>query len=356
MLSRSRPFAIALLLLAAPTLVAAQESAASAPVCRVGKVEWGADGVARTTVDILTYNIEGLGFPGRVGREPDLARIGARLAALRASGEAPDVVLFQEVFSRAARRAVASTGYPTIVDGPRRQQRRTLPADREYRQGAGRRSFRYGEIGVRFLSSGLAVASHYTAEATRSEPYAHRNCAGLDCFANKGAMFVRLRIPGVPDPIDIFDTHMNSQGASRAPQRRTLPIYKAQSSELAAFINEENVVANPTMLGGDFNIRNSDARFDFLEPRMPLALARRYCQSPEHGCDVRMSSDGDAPWMDTQDLQFFRSGSRVTVRPLRMEAMFDGGPSGDRLSDHDGARVIYELSWRSPKEDVCPQG
>lgn len=58
-----------------------------------------------------------------------------------------------------------------------------------------------------------------------------------------------------------------------------------------------------------------------------------------------MSWDGDEPWMDTQDLQFFWPGDRVAIRPIRVEAMFDGGESGPVLSDHDGFLVTYELRW-----------
>ena len=58
-----------------------------------------------------------------------------------------------------------------------------------------------------------------------------------------------------------------------------------------------------------------------------------------------MSWDGDAPWMDTQDLQFFADGEQLTVRPVRVESLFDGGASGPRLSDHDGFLVTYELRW-----------
>lgn len=49
--------------------------------------------------------------------------------------------------------------------------------------------------------------------------------------------------------------------------------------------------------------------------------------------------------METQDLQLFRSGSQMTIRPVRVEAMFDGEENGPQLSDHDGVRVVYEISW-----------
>jgi hypothetical protein len=49
--------------------------------------------------------------------------------------------------------------------------------------------------------------------------------------------------------------------------------------------------------------------------------------------------------MDTQDLQLFRSGAFLKIRPIRVDSMFDGGETGPRLSDHDGFRVLYEISW-----------
>jgi endonuclease/exonuclease/phosphatase family metal-dependent hydrolase len=340
--------AAAVLGLAAPAR-GAPASSADACVPDAAPAGW-----ARTTLDVLTYNIEGLGFPARLGRKRQLARIGHLLAELRAAGNAPDVVLFQEVFSRPARRAVSAAGYPETVHGPRRRQSRELPADRDARQGAGPRSIRNGEIGVKLMNGGLAIASRYPIELHRAEPFARRSCAGLDCLANKGALFARLQVPGVPQPVDIFNTHMNSRAASRAPLRRTLPIHRAQAGELAAFIDAAQGDDHPVILGGDFNARGSEARFEALEPRLPLTLVHRACQAPGSGCAVLMSWDGDAPWMDTQDLQFFRSGYRVQVRPVRVEAMFDGSTASPKLSDHDGYRVVYELSW--PVEPAAAGG
>src|SRR5690242_6748384 len=94
-----------------PTRSLACHAAAAAPVTL--------DGQTRSmTLKVLTYNIEGLGFPARKGRGPDLAQIGSRLSAMRAAGTGPDIVLFQEMFSGAAKKVVAATGYPAITPGP----------------------------------------------------------------------------------------------------------------------------------------------------------------------------------------------------------------------------------------------
>jgi endonuclease/exonuclease/phosphatase family metal-dependent hydrolase len=324
--------------------------------CPAPGVEVLADGRARTTLDVLTYNIEGLGWPARTHRAKQLAEIGARLDALRQAGQAPDLVLFQEAFSEPAKAAVRQSGYPAIVHGPRRGQHHRMANDVEDLEGAGRRSIKRGEIGVKFAGSGLAVASRFPITTHAGKPFGSRSCAGLDCLSNKGALFARVAIPGVPDPIDVFDTHMNSRKASKAPRSESLPVHHAEAHELASFIEALRDDDHPTLLGGDFNMRHSEARFDFLEPLMRMTLVERYCHDPAAGCDIRMSFDGDAPWMDTEDLQFFGSGTRVQVRPIRIDTLFDGRKDSPRLSDHDGFRVTYELTWRAaltPRTGGC---
>ena len=320
---------------------------------RAPAIARSADGATATTrLSVLTYNIEGLSWPARSGRAPQLRAIGARLAAMRQAGAAPDVVLFQEMFSGAAKKAVAATGYPAIVHGPRRTDRAVDP---DRRRLPGKSKWKRGEIGVHVEGSGLAVASDYPIVAVASRPYGFRACAGIDCLSNKGIVLARLAIPGVPGAIDIYDTHMNSRGASRAPAKRNLAAHKRQSVIASEFMAETNDDANPLILGGDFNMRHSEARFDAFTRHQPLKLVHEVCRDPASGCDAAMSWDGDAPWMDTQDLQLFWPGEAVAIRPIRVEAMFDGGPSGPELSDHDGFLVTYELSWpaATPRPPAC---
>src|SRR5690606_27956010 len=147
----------------------------------------------------------------------------------------------------------------------------------------------------------------------------------------------------VPDPIDIFNTHMNAQGASGVSRSRHTPAHNIQAEELAAFLGAQRNPGNAAVFGGDFNMRGSLARFGTFDALQPLALVHRHCADPAELCDVRVSWDGDAPWMDTQDLQLFAPGERVDIRPARVEAMFDGRPESPMLSDHDGFRVRYTL-------------
>jgi endonuclease/exonuclease/phosphatase family metal-dependent hydrolase len=300
------------------------------------------DGWSRTTLSVLTYNLEGLSWPARTGREKQLREIGERLDAMRAVGEAPDIVLFQEMFSNAAKRAVAATGYPAIASGPRRT---TAPRASTRAPLPGKARLKRGEWGVRLVGSGLAIASRYPIVSVDRRAFGRRSCAGLDCLANKGVMLARIAVPGLPTPVDIYNTHMNARGASRAPAPRSLAAHDRQALEASEFVEDTHNDDHPVIFGGDFNMRQSEQRWENFSRYQALALVHQVCAEPAAGCDVRVSWDGDDPWMDTQDLQFFWSGARVSVRPIRVEAVFDGGPSGPRLSDHDGFLVTYELRW-----------
>lgn len=311
---------------------------------RGNTIALSADGTrASTTFDVLTFNIEGLAWPARGRRSGSLAKISAALRDMQMRGTAPDVIMVQEMFSRAATRAVSGFGYPNMVSGPSRTQAKTLSGNGRM---PGPYKWKKGELGIHLVGSGLSVLSRYPIVSTRSEPFGKRRCAGLDCLSNKGMLYARLAIPGVPGTINLFNTHLNSQASSKVAPRRHARAHRLQVEALGAFIAEAGDPNIPTILGGDFNMKGSSIRFEgFRNVTEPFGIVQEYCTDNPLPCDVRISWDGDAPWMDTQDLQLFESGSRIDVKPVRVEAMFDGSADSPRLSDHDGFRVTYRLSW-----------
>lgn len=357
MTTRSRPALLATAALVASTLLSACTTTSptrkmSCEDARPPPIQISPDGLTATThLSVLTYNIEGLRWPARKGRGSELRQIGEHLARLRESGSPPDVVLFQEMFSGDAKDAVAASGYPAISTGPRKG---TKPHGSTRKGLPGRAKWRRGEIGMRLTGSGLATASRYPVVHTDRRAYGWRSCAGLDCLANKGIEQVRIWIPGVPTPIDIYNTHMNSRGASKAPINRNTVAHDRQTLEASEFIEATHDDSLPVIFGGDFNMRHSEARWENFTRYQQMTLVHRVCAKPDSECDVQMSWDGDEPWMDTQDLQFFDPGYQTSIRPVRVEAMFDGGPNGPQLSDHDGFMVTYELSWAATETSAAP--
>lgn len=322
-------------------------------------IRHSADGkTAFTEIDVLTYNIEGLPFPARNNRGPYLRDIAHRLAEFRAKGEGPDIIVFQEVFSVDAADAVMASGYRSIVTGPRRSSQQAPNTEGSL---PGSRNIFRGEIGRNFTSAGLAIATDFPIMGAGYQPYARQSCAGFDCLSNKGVLFAEVAIPGVPGLVDVFTTHMQSQRASRVPEDRHAEAHRRQMVELADFVRSSSPLTDPVLIGGDFNMRNSDVRhytFDRVTPDAaaadsPLGNVHRYCSEHRDTCDVRQEWRDDE-WFRVQNLHLFQSGDVVKVRPIRVEGMFDGGPSGPVLSDHNGFRVVYEFSWPVAETELPP--
>ena len=296
----------------------------------------------------MTYNIEGLPWPARKGRRPFLRAITAEFQRMEQLGVLPDVIVFQEAFSSQALQTAASTPHSHFVTGPRAAKHSGLSktSDPVLRK----RNCLRGEWGIRFMGSGLAIASRFPILGVYRQPYGPSSCAGWDCLANKSAMLVQIAVPGLLDPAEIATTHMNSQGASGVKPKKHLAAHRVQSAELADFLDRVSDAVNPLVIAGDFNMRRSPERLDAFERQNGFQLARRHCLEAviEVPCEIALSFDGDEPWLDTQDLQIYDDGARIALRPIRIEAWFDGDDAGGRLSDHDAYIVTYALVPAAP--------
>ena len=296
---------------------------------------------ASTEISVLTYNIKGLPWPIATGRSHALKQIGRELAALRAEGRQPDIVLIQEGFRGEVANLVKTSGYRYWAQGPSRsaQASGATPADgKDYKRV---RYFQFGEGWGKFTSGGLHVLTD--APITDVADVAYRYCAGLDCLANKGVMLARIVLPNVPSAIDVVNTHLNSRRASGTPRSHTLQAYSLQIEELQNFLGHHRAADAPLLMGGDFNVRNSAVRFDHVADRRPYAVVSQFCSTAPTPCEGQ--SREPRPWLKSQDLQAFESTPAVDVRPIQVETVFGGGSSGARLSDHDGYLVRYRLSW-----------
>jgi len=290
----------------------------------------------------MTYNVEGLPWPVRSGRGEALKKIGHELAAMRSKGIEPDVVLLQEGFRKEIWDLVDESGYPYVARGPRKGQR-----DQNYLTKNGRPDFRRvkyhskGEGLGKWGSSGLWVLSNHPIEWVKS--HAYRYCAGLDCLANKGVMLVAVDVAGLPTPVEIADTHLNSRGASGVPRSRATQAHHLQADELKHFMQTDRTPGAPLIVGGDFNVMNAPDRFDYVMREYPFEVTSRWCHERPKACETQISYDGDAPWLNTQDLIGFLNGDAVEVTPIAVEATFDGADE-PVLSDHDGYKVTFKLT------------
>jgi len=306
------------------------------------QIQVDSEGHASIDIEIMLYNVEGLPFPARLNRSKDLGQIGVELAAMRATCKTPRIIVLQEVFSEDAERIAAQAGYVAVADGPERDARRSLagaPIPDTFLAG---QRFSRGEGGPKLVDGGLQILSDYPVLEAVSEPFSDDACAGTDCLSNKGAMLVRVRIPGLPVPLEILNTHMNSRKGAGVSYGRTDVAHHLQSDELADFLQRHRSPGYPLLIAGDFNMKDAAARFSHFERRMPQPLVHRHCANG--ACVLNKTFETAQPWMETQDLHAFESGGIVTVRPLRLDTIFDG-LNGPMLSDHIATIVTYRLSW-----------
>lgn len=306
---------------------------------------------ARGLISVLTYNVEGLPWPVRFGRDADLARIGARLAALRRAGRQPHVIVLQEAFTPEAKAIAATGGYRYVALGPARDERPDVtmtPADRAF---AGQASFLAGERSGKWLDSGLLIASDYPIIAAKRQAFPAFACGGFDCLANKGMLLVRLAAPGVAVPVTVVATHLNSRRAAHTSFARSLFAYRDQVAALGHFLTRNLSPDAPFILAGDFNMGprpdRSRALLDGLarwDKGAPPPRALDICLVRAAACDVRGGRDLTIALDRGRDMAFF---SPAQLRVESVAAIFGHDAHGDMLSDHIGYASAFRGSSKS---------
>ena len=319
-----------------------QTKPASAPIITTDP----ATGRQSTEFSVLIYNVAGLPWPFKSGRGESLTMIGETLGKMRAAGNEPDIVLLQEAFIMKCQPIIDLGGYPSVIGGPKRSDKSAKLSKQEAPEFVAGRRFLKGEKLGKWLNSGLTILSNFPIEERSAQPFRRGACAGYDCLANKGILLAAITIPGVPEPIEIVTTHMNSKRASGVSPERYTTAHNLQADEIRDYlVGEINDDRRVLIVGGDFNTRNDRGRLEYLTNNAFTPIVRYYCTQMDDGCDIRMSFDGDEPWLDTQDLQAFFPGNRIDVRPIAVEALFDEPVEGKMLSDHDAYLVEYRVSW-----------
>lgn len=303
-----------------------------------------AAGARTLRLRVLTYNVQGLPWPLRLDSERSMEQIGRELRRMRGNGTAPHIVFLQEAFTDAAEQLIDLAGYSYSARGPAATD--PPPPASQYISDEFRKERRLidGEGWGKWADSGLYILSDYPILEQSARPFSRDACAGWDCLANKGVLFARIELPGLPVPLQVFTAHLNSRIDAGVPERRSLTAHRAQVRELDAFIERRVDPALPLIFGGDFNTMDAPARFDYLERQLEYPILRKFCVK-EPGCPVDLRLDGKAPWLKTQDLQGFQPGRGVRIRPVQAGLVFEKASHRVRLSDHDGYLVTYELRW-----------
>jgi hypothetical protein len=314
---------------------------------RVPPVERLADGRRAATLRVLLWNVEGLPWPIRSGREPKLARIADWIARRRAAGNGPDILILHKAFIPAASLIPVAGGFASIVPGPARDQRRRLPAATPPPGYAKAAHIWKGEGAGKWLDGGLYVATDLPVIAAQSEAFGADICAGYDCLANKGGEFLAIGLPGAPDALYLFNTHRNSREPAGVPIARAEAAHVVQTRENDAFL--QSLPADAAMIAaGDFNNYRAGDRSGRFATDPDFHLAGKGAHFAARAAPM---TDARA-WQEAYDLLGYRSSRALRVEPLAVATLFDG-THGPKLADHAAQYVVFRVSWDSKAKPVA---
>lgn len=301
-------------------------------------------------LSVMTYNVEGLPWPARFGRADDLARIGGRLAAMRAAGVQPRIVLLQEAFSDDAKAIRTASGHRYAAFGPAADlpgEPARLPGDRAFAADA---SFLKGERSGKLLDSGLVILSDYPILSVRQAPFPASACAGFDCLANKGMVMAVVAVPGEPQPVAVVNLHLNSKRASGVAIERADAAFRRQVRALDRFLAANHVPGMPMIVAGDFNIGRSAwrramvmavlARHHGTAPRDVLSA----CADAASPCEDGLSADARDSRRRAKDWQFLIPGGATDLIVRRIATPFGREADGSMLSDHVGYTAYLAMA------------
>lgn len=294
----------------------------------------------RFDLRIMSFNVNDLPWPLRTKASAAMKIIGRDLARRMAEGTAPDVVLLQEAFTRRSKKLIREAGYPYVTKGPGKRritdEARAIhydaPTDRE--PGGPRRAYN------RLTNSGLYVLSRFPFELVEDEIYGN-DCSGNDCLANKGIVYVRIRVPGRDRPVDIATTHMDSN-TKDASRKQRFNAHVQQTGTLLNFLDRMRR-GRALILAGDLNIR-ANRRYDHFTSQAGARNAGMLCLRTRNECAIDPDTVPAALTRDTNDYHFIFEGTGYQIAPVWMGRTYAEKMEGKRLSDHAAFEVTYRLT------------
>ncbi|MEW6056767.1 MAG: endonuclease/exonuclease/phosphatase family protein [Bdellovibrionota bacterium] len=268
---------------------------------------------------VLTYNIQGLPLPHIDHTKYE--KIGRILGQRKARGNAPQIVAIQEAFHSDSRNIPRFARYPWAAFGPRAKP-----------------------MGI---NSGLLLLSQYRMAAYDEVRYV--DCAGTDCFAAKGIQRATLSIPtgrGINVELEVFNTHMNADDDVVSNNNQSRKARLGQIRQYGGdFLRRSRVGELPALFLGDYN-------FQLGRPDYNLFASLVGGENAVETCTRARNCTGDQDMQvvleQTVDHHFYlagyAAGRPVSLTPVHAEEVFDEAAPGERLSDHTGIEVVYQVT------------
>ena len=290
------------------------------------------------TVTLLSYNVEGLPWPVRTGRSVALETMIRQLQLLRHGGVQPGLVALQEAFVPEAKAIGHAAGYRYMALGPGVYAVAEQGGSARDRAFMANRNLLFGEHAGKKVDSGLAIFSDFPILAVRRLVYSV--CASFDCLSNKGALAVRVAVPGISAPLTVINAHLNSGTASGATRDHSNYAYFRQIDVLRAFILSVAASGQPILVAGDLNVGRRDDRLDYFNRiilggssgMMAAELSCRQIMPCKQGNLVGIAES----IRRRKDWLLYRLSASLVFRPTTLDAPFGRASDGTMPSDHVG--------------------
>lgn len=276
----------------------------------------------QTSLKVLTLNVKGLPKPlaNNNGRYKE---IGRRIREHRKAGSAPQIIVFQEAFSKSAvNDLLKESQYPFAVKG-----------------GGG--SFLK-------LSSGLLIISEYPILSARMLKF--DDCVSWDCFSKKGALGVSVEVPGLAYPVEVLTTHFNSDPNSDpfTSRQKTEAVRLKQIEQYSNWFRPIRDNGSLFIAAGDYNFYVRRRDYEAFRDQIGLTDAVDYCHLS--GCRGMLERGPDVMFERSVDHQFY--GSTVTgasITPTHFDRTFGEPYKNKPVTDHLGLEVTYVIDdgWSS---------
>lgn len=285
---------------------------------------------------VMSFNIKGLPWPLVKGKRNRFRAIGDKLASLRKEGQAPHVLLLQEGFTGPINEIISRGGYKYFVKGPNSRQCSAEEAAKK------KKTIENCKV-TRLLGAGLYIISDYPIiESARAAFGNGLHCTGWDCKANKGVAYALIQVPGIKEPVSIFNTHMNSRGASGSSDEKVYASQKLQLATAARFLDDMVTSPGPVIFAGDFNISSGRPNYDELLKAVGMPEMGDLCFSTPVTCHIPANTDPNR-FTGGVDHHFAAAGLHTSLLPVFASHSLTKATDGYDYSDHPAYTIEYSL-------------
>ncbi len=288
---------------------------------------------------VMSYNVNGLPWPLEKDKRPLFLEIARIIKEKREKGTAPHVLLIQEGFRPETKEMIAAMGYPYVFKGPNDSEMN--PLDKKCPPGPKQPPC---QNTVSIVGAGLWVLSEYPFIKTSKIAFGKTRCAGWDCYANKGAVYTQIKVPGV-GAVDILSTHMNSRRSSGTSDENVWAAQRKQISVLKYFLGKTRSANVPAIFAGDFNVRTSFPTYPDLDKALLMKSTGLYCVANSQLCQIGEETLPE-DLHNKVDQHFYQGSKSIHLTPVYAAKTMKYKLGDQELSDHPAYEAIYKFSAR----------